>query len=418
MEPVFVTGMGTINPLGKNSSTTWINALSGISGIGKISLFDASDLSVQIAGEVRDFSASDFLGAKEARRRDRCEQFATLAAQEAIQQANLKSSGYDPQRVGVIVSSAIGGIASLQDAILTTFSESPRRISPFAIPMLMSNGSAGMIAIDHGFLGPCFSIASACSSGIDAIGMAWTLIRSGMADVIIAGATEATITRIGVAAFDRLGAMSRRNSMPAETPQPFDQNRDGLVMGEGAAIVVLESATHAKRRNAVLLAEIVGYAATADAYHVTAPKEDGIGGARAMQQAMIEAAISPNEIGYINAHGTATVLNDLAETRAIKTAFGETAYSIPISSTKSMTGHMMGATGALETIFCVQACREQVVPPTINYQIPDPECDLDYVPNVARQVEINFAMNNAFGFGGHNAVLIVKRCNSDEILGK
>lgn len=418
MEPVFVTGMGTINPLGNNLSTTWINALSGISGIGKISLFDASDLSVQIAGEVRDFSASDFLGAKEARRRDRCEQFATLAAQEAIQQANLKSSGYDPQRVGVIVSSAIGGIASLQDAILTTFSESPRRISPFAIPMLMSNGSAGMIAIDHGFLGPCFSIASACSSGIDAIGMAWTLIRSGMADVIIAGATEATITRIGVAAFDRLGAMSRRNSTPAETPQPFDHNRDGLVMGEGAAIVVLESATHAKRRNAVLLAEIVGYAATADAYHVTAPKEDGIGGARAMQQAMIEAAILPNEIGYINAHGTATVLNDLAETRAIKTAFGETAYRIPISSTKSMTGHMMGATGALETIFCVQACREQVIPPTINYQIPDPECDLDYVPNVARQVEINFAMNNAFGFGGHNAVLIVKRCNSDEILGK
>ena len=270
-------------------------------------LFDASEFQVQIAGEVKDFSPEAILGSKEARRRDRCEQLSAVAAQEALSQANLSSSQVDPQRVGVIVSSAIGGITSLQDTILTAFSDNPRRVSPFAIPMLMSNGPAGMIAIDHGFLGPCFSVASACASGIDAIGVAWTLLRSGVLDVVIAGASEATITRTGVAAFDRLGAMSRRNDLPPQTPQPFDLNRDGLVMGEGAAILVLERESHARQRGAPVLGEIAGYAATADAYHVTAPQENGLGGARAMKLALTSAGITPHDLGYINAHGTATI---------------------------------------------------------------------------------------------------------------
>ena len=415
VESVVVTGMGTINPLGDNLADTWQNAVAGVSGIDRISLFDASEFQVQIAGEVKGFSPETILGSKEARRRDRCEQLSAVAAQEAISQANMSSSQVDPQRAGVIVSSAIGGITSLQDTILTAFSDNPRRVSPFAIPMLMSNGPAGMIAIDHGFLGPCFSVSSACASGIDAIGVAWTLLRSGALDVVIAGASEATITRTGVAAFDRLGAMSRRNELPPQTPQPFDLNRDGLVMGEGAAILVLERESHARQRGASILGEIVGYAATADAYHVTAPQENGLGGARAMKLALASAGITPHDLGYINAHGTATSLNDLAETRAIKSALGEFAYQIPISSTKSMTGHMMGATGALETIFCVQACRHQVVPPTIHYSTPDPECDLDYVPNVSRPAHIAYAMNNAFGFGGHNAVVVVKSVHINQI---
>ncbi len=276
-EKVVVTGMGTINPLGHTLAETWRNALAGISGIDRITLFDASEWPVQVAGEVKDFSPEVALGAKEARRRDRCEQFAAVAALEALDQAGLNNSQVDRSRVGVIVSSAIGGINSLQDTILTAFSDNPRRVSPFAIPMLMSNGAAGMIAIDHGFMGPCFSIGSACASGIDAIGMAWNLVRGGMMDVVITGAAEAVITRTGVAAFDRLGAMSRRNDLPPTTPQPFDLNRDGLVMGEGAAILVLEAENHARQRNAVCLGEIVGYAATADAYHITAPQENGSG---------------------------------------------------------------------------------------------------------------------------------------------
>lgn len=412
-EKVIVTGMGAISPLGHSMEETWRNALAGVSGIGSISLFDASGWPVQVAGEVKDFSAETALGSKEARRRDRCEQFSAVAAQEALSQARLSAAQVDSQRVGVIVSSAIGGITSLQETILTAFSDNPRRVSPFAIPMLMSNGPAGLIAIDHGFLGPCFSIASACASGIDAIGMAWMLVRSGVVDVVITGAAEATITRTGVAAFDRLGAMSRRNELPATTPQPFDRDRDGLVMGEGAAILVLESESHARQRKAPLLGEVAGYAATADAYHITAPQENGLGGARAMLLALDAAGINAQDVSYINAHGTATTLNDLAETRAIKSAFGEQAYKVPISSTKSMTGHMMGATGALETIFCVQSCREQVLPPTIHYSHPDPDCDLDYVPNTARKANVNYAMNNAFGFGGHNAVLIIKKISTD-----
>jgi 3-oxoacyl-(acyl-carrier-protein) synthase len=274
--------------------------------------------------------------------------------------------------------------------------------------MLMANGGAGLVSIDLGLKGPSFSVASACASGADGIGMAWMMLRAGMVDVVLAGAAEATVTPTGIAAFDRIGAMSRREDY-SMTPQPFDKNRDGLVMGEGAAVLVLERESHARARGAEILAELAGYAATADAYHVTAPDEGGRGGAAAIRKALEVAGVALDEVGYINAHGTATPLNDVAETRAIKSAFGALAYSIPVSSTKSMTGHMMGATGALEAIFCVQAVREGILPPTIHYQTPDPECDLDYIPNQAREKKIEVAISNAFGFGGHNAVLVIRR---------
>jgi 3-oxoacyl-(acyl-carrier-protein) synthase len=275
--------------------------------------------------------------------------------------------------------------------------------------MLMPNGAAGIIGIDNHIQGPSMSVASACASGADGIGVAWTMLRAGTIDAALAGASEATVTEIGVSAFDRLGAMSRRNDDFSMTPAPFDKNRDGLVMGEGAAILMLERESHAKARGANILAELAGYGATADAFHITAPSEDGAGGARAISLAMEAAGVHPDEVSYINAHGTATQLNDISETKAIKRAFGDTAYKIPISSTKSMTGHIMGATGALEAIFCIKAIQENVVPPTIHYQTPDPECDLDYIPNEARDWNVEVAVSNAFGFGGHNAVLVLRR---------
>lgn len=407
-ERIVITGLGAVSPIGLTAEESWQNALNGVSGVGPITLFDASELPVRIACEVKGFHPENYMEAKEVRRRDRFEQFATAAAQEAIRQAGLQIPPAQANRVGVIVSSAIGGLTSLQQGIYTYFLESPRRVSPFIIPMLMSNGAAGLISIDYGFTGPCFSVGSACASGADGIGVAWMLLRLGVIDVAIAGASEATITGIGITAFDRAGAISRRNEDYSMVPQPFDLNRDGLVMGEGAAIMVLERESFARSRGAEILAVLAGYGASADGYHITAPLEDGSGGALAIRLALQAAEVNPDEVGYINAHGTGTELNDKAETRAIKAAFGELAYRIPISSTKSMTGHMMGATGALEAIFCVQAVRDQVVPPTIHYQTPDPECDLDYVPNQARQVPLRVAISNAFGFGGHNAVLVIR----------
>jgi 3-oxoacyl-[acyl-carrier-protein] synthase II len=408
-ERVVITGIGTINSLGTNVRETWQCALDGVSGVGKITLFDASDYLVQIACEVKNFQPENYMPAREARRRDRFEQLAAVAAHEAITQAGLEIPADRKDRVAVILSSAIGGLGTLNGMIHTIVDEGPRRVTPFGIPMLMSNGAAGMIAIDYGFTGPCFSVASACASGSDGIGTAWMMLRTGIVDVAITGASEATVTDIGVAAFDRLGAMSRRNEDYSMTPQPFDADRDGLVMGEGAAVLVLERESHARDRGAQILAELAGYAATADAFHITAPSEDGSGGARAIRMALENAGIDRSEVDYINAHGTATQLNDVSETRAIKTAFGDLAYNIPVSSTKSMTGHMMGATGALETIFCVMAVRERVIPPTIHYATPDPECDLDVVPNQARQKTVRVAVNNAFGFGGHNAVIVVRQ---------
>jgi len=410
-ERVVVTGLGAVSPLGLSVEETWQKAVAGISGVGPITLFDASAFQVRIACEVKGFQAEEWMPAREARRRDRFEQFASAAARQAIQQAGLQTSEIQSNRVGVIVSSAIGGLTSLQENIFAMQAEGARRISPFVIPMMMANGAAGLVAIDYGYRGPCFSVASACASGADGIGVAWQLLHSGVIDVAVAGGAEATITKIAIGAFDRLGAMSRRNEDYGNTPKPFDLERDGLVMGEGAAIMVLETESHARRRGVVILAELAGYGATADAFHITAPSEDGVGGAQAITQALEAGKIDPAEVGYINAHGTATWLNDISETKAIKQVFGERAYQIPISSTKSMTGHMMGATGALEALFCIQAVREKVIPPTINYQTPDPECDLDYVPNQAREKTVKVALSNAFGFGGHNTVLAIREYN-------
>jgi 3-oxoacyl-[acyl-carrier-protein] synthase II len=409
MERVVITGMGTVNPLGLTVEESWKNVVNGVSGVGPITLFDPSALNVHFAAEVKGFDSDRYMDPKEARRRDRFEQFGVAAANDAMASSGLEVTEANAGRIGVLVSSAIGGIKSLQDAVITNHTEGPRRVSPFLIPMLMPNGAAGMIAIDHQIKGPCFSVASACASGADGIGTAVLMLKSGMIDAALAGGAETTVCTTGVAAFDRVGAMSRRNEDYSMTPQPFDKNRDGLVMGEGAAVLVLETESHAKARGANILAELAGYGATADAFHVTAPHENGEGGSAAMRMALASARATVDDLGYINAHGTGTPLNDQSETRAIKAAFGDKAYEIPISSTKSMTGHMMGATGALEAIFCVLAVREGVLPPTIHYQTPDPECDLDYIPNEAREKKINLALSNAFGFGGHNAVLAIRK---------
>ena len=409
MERVVITGMGTLNPLGLTVEESWKNVVDGVSGVGPITLFDPSALNVHFAAEVKDFQPDRYMDPKEARRRDRFEQLGTAAAKEALENSGLEITEKNAHRIGVLVSSAIGGIKSLQEAVITNYTEGPRRVSPFLIPMLMPNGAAGMIAIDYQIKGPCFSVASACASGADGIGTAMLMLKAGMIDAALAGAAETTVCSTGVAAFDRVGAMSRRNEDYSMAPQPFDKNRDGLVMGEGAAVLVLETESHARGRGANILAELAGYGATADAFHVTAPHENGEGGSAAMRMALDSARSDVDQIGYINAHGTGTPLNDQSETRAVKAAFGEKAYQIPISSTKSMTGHMMGATGALEAIFCVQAVREGLLPPTIHYHTPDPECDLDYIPNQAREKKIDLALSNAFGFGGHNAVLAIRR---------
>jgi beta-ketoacyl-acyl-carrier-protein synthase II len=357
---------------------------------------------------VKEFEVTDYMEKRHARRADRFQHLAIAAMEEAAADANLDFDSIDKDRVAVIISSAIGGLGAIQDAVTTMVTVSPRRISPFTIPMIIANGAASLIAIDKGLRGPCFSIASACAAGEDAIGQASLLLRSGMVDLAIAGGSDATINRMGVSTFDRLGALSRRNDDYESTPSPFDRDRDGLVMGEGAALIVLETLEHAEKRGANILAELVGYGSTVDAFHISAPAEDGSGAARAISLALQMAGVEPEEVDYINAHGTGTELNDVSETRGIKKAFGEYAYDVPVSSTKSMTGHMMGATGALESIFCIRAIHENVVPPTIHLQNPDPECDLDYVPNKARELPVELAITNAFGFGGQNAVLAFK----------
>ena len=404
-EKVVITGLGTINGLGNNVKDTWKNIINGVSGIGPITLFDTTDYLVKYACEVKNFNPDDHMPSKEARRRDRFEQFALVAAREALSHSGLEITEANAGRIGVIVSAAIGGFETIQEASFTVKEAGPRKLSPYIIPKVMPNGAAGMIGIEYGLKGPSFSVASACASGADGIGMAWMMIRAGIIDAAVAGAADATIIPIGVGSFDRLGAMTRQTN---GVPQPFDRDRDGLVMGEGSAIVILERESHARARGAEIFAELVGYAATADSFHVTAPAENGTGGAAAMRLALESGGINPDEVGYISAHGTATPLNDLSETRAIKAAFGEQAYRIPVSSTKSMTGHMMGTTGALEAILCTLAIRDGVLPPTINYHTPDPECDLDYIPNEARPSQVKVAISNAFGFGGHNAVLAVR----------
>jgi beta-ketoacyl-acyl-carrier-protein synthase II len=400
--------MGMVSPLGLSVSETWSNLLKGVSGVGPITQFDASDFLVQIACEIQDFDPEAYMSAREARRRDRFEQLATAAAVQAMAQSGFEITEANAGRVGIIVSSAVGGLITMEQGIEALNQDGARRISPFLIPMFMPNGASGLIGIDIGAKGPAWSIASACSSGADSIGQGWLLLRQGVVDVCLAGGTESTICPIGVGSFDRVGALSRQNDDYSMTPAPFDKNRDGLVMGEGAAVLILEREDHARARGAEIFGEIAGYGSTADAFHVTAPHEDGAGGAAAMRMAMQTAGLNPDEIDYINAHGTGTQLNDIAETRAVKSALGKHAHSTPISSTKSMTGHLMGATGALEAIFCMLAIRDGVLPPTIHYQTPDPECDLDVIPNQAREMPIKTALSNAFGFGGHNAVLALK----------
>jgi len=408
MERIVFTGMGTINPLAHTVKQTWEKAINGVSGVGPITLFDASELNVKIASEVKDFNPDLYMDFKEARRRDRFEQLAVASMKEALDSSGLEINEQSALRIGVIVSSAIGGLRSMQDNIYTLKDQGFRKVSPFSIAMMMPNGAAGMIGIDYGIRGPSFSVASACASGSDGIGVAWMMLRSGMIDAAIAGGAEATVTPVGIGAFDRATAITR-NPDWSSNPKPFDMNRDGLVMGEGAALLVLETESHAKARGANILAELAGWSSNSDGFHVTSPREDGSGGGLAITNALEVARINKDEVGYINAHGTATVMNDAAETTSIKYAFGEDAYNIPISSTKSMTGHMMGATGALEAIFLVRAIREGILPPTIHYETPDPACDLDYIPNKAREKHVRVAVSNAFGFGGHNAVLVVKK---------
>ncbi len=342
--------MGTLNPVGHTVKETWDNLIHGVSGIAPITLFNSDNFLVKVAGEIKGFDPAHYMEAREARRRDRYQQLASAASKEALETSGLNITPENAARVAVIVSSAVGGVQAIQDGVQALLESGPRRISPFMVPMFMANGASGLIGIDTGAQGPNFSVTSACASGADGIGMAWQMIRSGMVDAAITGATEASIMPVGVGGFDRLGAMSHRTE---NIPQPFDKERDGVVMGEGAAILILESLEHAQTRGADIVAELAGYAATSDAFHITAPAADGGSGSHAMLNALAAAGLNLDEVDYINAHGTGTPLNDASETAAIKRAFGEKAYRVPVSSTKSMTGHMMGATGALEAIVCV-----------------------------------------------------------------
>lgn len=409
MHRVVVTGLGTICPCGHDVAETWSNIIQGRSGVALIRRFPTDDLYVKIAAEVKDFDPTDYMDAKDARRRDRNCQFAVIAAREAVRQAELVVNTGNQYDVGVFIGTAVGGLNSYYDVCSAHIQYGPRRVGPLTIPLILGDSASGHVALELGARGPNLAPVSACSAGTDAIGLAYHAILRGDALAMVAGGTEATISPIGIAAFDALRAMSRRNDDPAGASRPFAADRDGLVMGEGAAIVVLERLDFARARGARPLAEVIGYANTNDAFHITAPAPDGQGAALAMQRALTSAGLLPQDIDHINAHGTATQLNDPIETAAIKAVFGESAYHIPISATKSMTGHMMGATGALESIFCILALQEGILPPTINLHLPDPACDLDYVPNVARHRAIRTAMNNSFGFGGHNSVLIFER---------
>ena len=409
MTRVVITGMGAITPLGNDVETFWRNVVAGRSGVGSITLFDASAMKTRIAAEVKGFDPEAWFGRKEARRMDRYAQFALAATQQALQDARLDPAHVDRERVGVILGTGIGGIGALVQGVETLMTRGPDRISPFMVPMMLADTAPGLIAIAYGFRGPNMAVVTACASGTNAIGEAMHLIRRGDADVVIAGGAEAAILPVAVAAFNVMGAISTRNEEPERASRPFDRTRDGFVMGEGAGILVLERLEHARARGARIYAEVVGYGTSADAYHITAPLENGEGAALAMRRALADAGLSPRDIDYINAHGTSTPLNDKSETQAIKAVFGEAAYDVPISSTKSMIGHLLGAAGAVEAIVCIRAITDGVIPPTINYEHPDPECDLDYVPNVARRRPVRMAMSNSFGFGGHNACVIFRR---------
>ena len=406
---VVVTGMGCISPVGNNVSDTWSAILAGKSGSGMITLFDASKHKTRFAAEVKGFDAVAFFGPREARKMDRFTQFATVAALEALEHSGLKIDQANRDRVGILIGTGIGGIGTLLDQAEVLRERGADRVSPFLIPMMISDSAAGMLAIRVGARGPNMAIATACASGNNAIGEAVETIRRGSADVMIAGGSEAALVSVAMAGMNVMGALSTRNDDPQSASRPFDRERDGFLMGEGAGILILESLEHAQARGANIFAELSGYGTTDDAHHISAPAENGAGAAMSMKMALENANLIVDDIGYINAHGTSTPLNDKSETAAIKTVFGEQAYAIPVSSTKSMTGHLLGASGAVEAVFSIMAIRAGILPPTINYQTPDPECDLDYVPNEPRKASPRHVMSNSFGFGGHNATLIFSR---------
>jgi 3-oxoacyl-[acyl-carrier-protein] synthase II len=406
---VVVTGLGCISPVGNDVENTWQSLLAGRSGVGPITHFDASELKTSIAAEVRDFDPQDHLNSKLARRTDRFTHFALAAAAQALRHAGLETNTHDKDRVGVFIGTGVGGVNTLLQNYEKMAQQGPRRVSPFFVPMMLPDAAAALIAIEFQLRGPNMAIVTACASSANAIGEATETIRRGDADVMIGGGAEAVIVPVAMAGLNVMDAISTRNDDPTAASRPFDLDRDGFVIGEGGAAIILESYEHATARGATIYAEVSGYAATNDAYHMAAPAENGVGAATCMRIALENAGLSPPHIGYINAHGTSTRLNDVSETKAIKTVFGNAADDVPISSTKSMTGHLLGAAGALESIVCIMALKEGKLPPTINYETPDPECDLDYVPNRSRQVEIEHAMTNSFGFGGHNACLIFSK---------
>ncbi|MCS6992423.1 MAG: beta-ketoacyl-ACP synthase II [Anaerolineales bacterium] len=406
---VVVTGLGCISPLGNNMQDTWNALLAGQSGAGPITLFDASRHKTRFACEVKGFDPAAVFGSREARRMDRFCQFAVAAAQEAVEHAALVVTEANRDRIGVLVGTGIGGIGTLLEQIEVLREKGPERVSPFLVPMMIADNAAATIALRMGVRGPNAAFVTACATGSNAVGEAAEVIRRGAADVMLAGGAEASIVSVAMAGLNVMTALSTRNDDPQTASRPFDKDRDGFVMGEGAGILVLESLEHALARGAQILAEISGYGTSDDAYHISAPAENGAGAALCMKLALEDAGLTPAQIDYINAHGTSTPLNDKSETAAIKTVFGEHAYRVPVSSTKSMTGHLLGASGAVEAAICVAVFQHGILPPTINYFTPDPECDLDYVPNTPRPAQPRHIMSNSFGFGGHNATLILSR---------
>jgi len=407
---VVITGLGAVTPLGLDAATTWTQLLAGQCGIDKITLFDAAAFDTQIAAEVKGFDpGAAFPSPKDARRADRFAQFGVNAAWQALKDSGLDLDKTDRDQVGAFIGSGIGGLRTTEDQHSILLSKGPGRLSPFMIPMLILNMASGFFSMFHKLRGPNVSTCSACATSTHAIGEAWRTIKMGDANVMFAGGAEATITPLGIGGFCAMKAMSTRNSEPKRSSRPFDVDRDGFVMGEGAGIVVLEELSHARARGARIYAELCGYGNTADANHMTAPAPFGEGAARCMKMALRHAGLAPTDITYVNAHGTSTPQGDIAETQAIKTVFGEHAKKLVVSSTKGATGHMLGAAGATELVFCVKAIETGIVPPTINIEKPDPECDLDYVPHVPREMAVQAVVNNSFGFGGHNATVIAKK---------
>jgi len=409
MRRVAITGLGALTPIGNDVKTMWDNLLAGKSGAGPITQFDTTHFKTHFACEVKDFDPTAVVGKKDARRMDRFTQFAVATAWQALGDCGLEVTHENAPRIGVMIGTGIGGISTILSQIEEMLLKGPDRVSPFLVPMMLPDTAAGQVAIQFGLKGPNLCPVSACATGSHAVGEAAEWVRRGAADVVLAGSAEAAIIPVAVAGFNNMTAISTRNDAPEKASRPFDKNRDGFVVGEGAGVLVLEELEHALARGARIYAEVLGYGASADAYHITAPEETGAGAAQAMRVALAQAGLRPDQIDYINAHGTSTPLNDKSETAAIKRVFGEAAYHVAISSTKSMTGHLLGAAGAVEAVIAARVIAGCIIPPTINYETPDPNCDLDYVPNVARHQLVNTVMSNSFGFGGHNAVIIFGR---------